>query len=401
MNICFFSDKDTSNFKPLTLCRPFDDLRLGIFTIREKWIKILKPDSWIRQVDDYLTSVFPTGHILDDKEYIWLNTRFLPSKELIDSIQSLKLNQVLTFKEQIIAARLSSKETKSYIEFKTLPTKTFGKQINFDPVKLTHFWDLLDHNATQISFDIRLLPASFTKTTQFDSSVIIRKAEQVFVHETAVIEPGAILIAENGPIYIGPKAKIEAGSIIKGPVAICDKAEVKMGGRIFNGTTVGPVCKVGGEINNCIFHSFSNKAHDGFAGNSIIGQWCNFGADTNTSNLKNNYSKVRLPHWDSQMISDDGAQFFGTIFGDFSKTAINTSLNTGTICGVSANIFCTGFPKKFIPSFTWLGEESQIYEFDKAILAMRAMMKRRDIELTQEYINMMRYIFNLEYSSGS
>ncbi|MGB0346466.1 MAG: glucose-1-phosphate thymidylyltransferase, partial [Balneolaceae bacterium] len=209
------------------------------------------------------------------------------------------------------------------------------------------------------------------------------------------------IIADEGPVYIGQDSKVEAGSIIKGPVAIGAQAEIKMGGKIFNGTTVGPVCKVGGEINNCIFHSYSNKAHDGFAGNSIIGQWSNFGAATNTSNLKNNYSKVRLPHWDSGEMSEDGVQFFGTVFGDFSKTAINTSLNTGTICGVSSNIFCSGFPPKIIPSFTWLGKDADMYEFDKAIKAIQAMMERRDVELSQEHISMMRYLFNLEYSSGS
>ena len=401
MNICFFSDEYSSNFKPLTLTRPLDDLRIGIFTIRDKWINVLKPSGWIRQVDDYLSQLFPTGKIVDNEDYLWINNRYLPSPELTRSLQNLSLNNSIVVDDQLIAARLSNKETVAFLESNQQPHSKNVIGLDFEPTSLQFFWDMLSHNASQIAFDIKLLPVSFQQATQFDASVILRNIEDIYIHESAKIEPGCIIIADEGPVYIGQDSKVEAGSIIKGPVAIGAQAEIKMGGKIFNGTTVGPVCKVGGEINNCIFHSYSNKAHDGFAGNSIIGQWSNFGAATNTSNLKNNYSKVRLPHWDSGEMSDDGVQFFGTVFGDFSKTAINTSLNTGTICGVSSNILCSGFPPKIIPSFTWLGKDAEMYEFDKAIKAMQAMMERRDVELSQEHISMMRYLFNLEYSSGS
>lgn len=401
MNICFFSDEYSSNFKPLTLTRPLDDLRIGIFTIRDKWINVLKPSGWIRQVDDYLSQLFPTGKIVDNEDYLWINNRYLPSPELTRSLQNLSLNNSIVVDDQLIAARLSNKETVAFLESNQQPNSKNVIGLDFEPTSLQFFWDMLSHNASQIAFDIKLLPVSFQQATQFDASVILRNIEDIYIHESAQIEPGCIIIADEGPVYIGQDSKVEAGSIIKGPVAIGAQAEIKMGGKIFNGTTVGPVCKVGGEINNCIFHSYSNKAHDGFAGNSIIGQWSNFGAATNTSNLKNNYSKVRLPHWDSGEMSEDGVQFFGTVFGDFSKTAINTSLNTGTICGVSSNIFCSGFPPKIIPSFTWLGKDADMYEFDKAIKAIQAMMERRDVELSQEHISMMRYLFNLEYSSGS
>lgn len=401
MNICFFSDEYSSNFKPLTLTRPLDDLRIGIFTIRDKWINVLKPSGWIRQVDDYLSQLFPTGKIVDNEDYLWINNRYLPSPELTRSLQNLSLNNSIVVDDQLIAARLSNKDTVAFLESNQQPNSKNVIGLDFEPTSLQFFWDMLSHNASQIAFDIKLLPVSFQQATQFDASVILRNIEDIYIHESAQIEPGCIIIADEGPVYIGQDSKVEAGSIIKGPVAIGAQAEIKMGGKIFNGTTVGPVCKVGGEINNCIFHSYSNKAHDGFAGNSIIGQWSNFGAATNTSNLKNNYSKVRLPHWDSGEMSEDGVQFFGTVFGDFSKTAINTSLNTGTICGVSSNIFCSGFPPKIIPSFTWLGKDADMYEFDKAIKAIQAMMERRDVELSQEHISMMRYLFNLEYSSGS
>jgi len=400
MNLCFFTDEYSSNFKPLSLTRPLDDFRLGILTLREKWIKLLKPNCWVRQVENHLSEIFPKGEILNNLDCIWINSRFLPNAALIKSIQSFSLNDALVWNDQLIACKITAESTKECLASEQIPSNLNIIQSSDDPKSIKFFWDILAHNADQIAYDITLLSPSFPKKVVNNKSVIIENKEQVFIHESAHIEPNCILIATDGPIYIGPQAVIEAGAILRGPVAVCEKAEIKMAARIFNGTTVGPVCKVGGEVNNCIFHSYSNKAHDGFTGNSIIGQWSNFGANTNTSNLKNNFSLIKLPHWDSGNLYEGGVQFFGTVFSDFSKTAINTRLNTGTICGVSSNIFCSGFPKKIIPSFTWLGEDSTIYDFDKAINAMEAMMKRRGVDLTQEYLRMMRFIFNSEYSSG-
>ncbi len=396
MHICFFPDKSASNFKPLTLTRPFDDLRVGIFTIREKWIKTLRPQHWSRKIETYLGSCFKSDDLQISKNILWINSRVLPENSLLKAIAGLKQDYKLVWNNEVIAASTSSSVDDIF------NAQLEAIELRDEPKLLTHFWDLLSLNPTEIKSDCRLLLASFGNKNQFHPSVIIDNPENVFIHETAKIEPGSILITENGPIYIGPGAIIEAGAIIRGPVAVCENAQVKMGARISNGTTIGPVCKVGGEVNNSIFHSYSNKAHEGFTGNSIIGQWCNFGADTNTSNLKNNYSRVTLPHWDSGEVTKEGVQFFGTVFGDFSKTAINTSLNTGTICGVSSNIFCSGFPQKVIPSFSWVGDGiPEIYEFDKAINAMQAMMKRRGIEISPEFIEMMAYLFSSEYSSSS
>jgi UDP-N-acetylglucosamine diphosphorylase/glucosamine-1-phosphate N-acetyltransferase len=401
MNICFFSDQFSTNFKPLTLTRPLDDLRVGIFTIREKWIKILNPLGWIRQVDSYLSAIFPSGIIRDSEDYIWINSRFLPSIDLVSAIHELKANSSLTLNGQLIAIRISADETKHHIESNSIPPIEKSSEISFETPFLQYFWDLLSLNHDQISFDVKLLPVSFQHDFHFDSSTHFLNNENIYIHETANIEPGCIIIANKGPVYVGKNAIIEAGTILKGPVSIGEASEIKMGGRIFNGSTIGPYCKVGGEINNCIFHSYSNKAHDGFMGSSIIGKWNNFGAATNTSNLKNNYSLVRLFNWDDDQLSVHGVQFFGSVFGDFSKTAINTRLNTGTICGVSSNIFCSSFPPKKIPSFTWLGEKSEVYQFDKALEAMDTMMKRRGMHLEEEYAKMMRHIFSLEHSTSS
>lgn len=215
MNICFFSDEYSSNFKPLILTRPLDDIRIGIFTIREKWLKVLKPSNWIRQVDEYLSQLYPAGSIADTEDYIWINTRFLPSSELINAIQKLKTNQSLIWNGQLIATRISFQECKQLIESGDFPEIENATKINFAPIVLEYFWDLLSNNSEQIAFDIKLLPASFEKSTNIDSSVILKNFEHIYIHESATIEAGCILIADEGPIFIGPSSKLEAGSILK------------------------------------------------------------------------------------------------------------------------------------------------------------------------------------------
>lgn len=248
-------------------------------------------------------------------------------------------------------------------------------------------------NDYEIEKDIPLSELNSVESSSQDFSSVYHP-KNTFIGEGAVIEPGVHIFANEGPVVIMDGAHLEAGSIIRGPVVIGENATVKMNARVYGGTTIGPVCKVAGEISNCIFHSYTNKAHDGFVGNSIFGQWVNLGADTNTSNLKNNYSMVRLKDWNSKKEMDTERQFLGTIMADHSKTSINTMLNTGTMCGVSSNIFMGGFPPKYIPSFSWVGSENfGEYNFQKAIEAMRAMMKRRNIELTKSYENMMYHIF--------
>jgi len=261
-----------------------------------------------------------------------------------------------------------------------------------DLIYLENLWDLLILNSYEIEKDIPLTGLKAVSETESKLEANITDPQNTFVADNVEIESGVQILSKDGPVVIMEGAHIESGSILRGPVVIGKGATVKMMARIYGGTTIGPVCKVGGEVSNCIFHSYSNKAHDGFVGNSIFGQWVNLGADTNTSNLKNNYSTVRITDWNTKKEVETEAQFLGTIMGDHSKTAINTMLNTGTICGVSSNIFMSGFPPKYIPSFSWVGsEEYGVYEFDKAVEAMKAMMKRRDIELTEAYKKMMNH----------
>ncbi len=395
MQICFFTDQVSSNLLPLTLTRPVDDLRLGILTIREKWEYSLKPSNTCRLVPGYLGSIFQRGSLNSESTY-WINSRFLPNKEMTTEILALDINTLLVQNNQIIAAHLDEDHSGNCFLKNAFSESDFPKtNYSGTSVSIGYLWDLLSENGDQIQADTELLQIDSLSNVGIPEDVIVQNPDNIFAAKDAVIEPGCIILANKGPVYIGAGSSIEAGSILKGPVAICDGAVTKMASRISDGTTIGPVCKVGGEVMNSIFHSFSNKAHDGFVGNSLIGQWCNFGADSNTSNLKNNYSLVHPINWSTKKPHEQGTQFFGTVLSDHSKTSINSMLNTGTICGISSNILISGFTPKLIESFSWLTDlGSEIYDLSKALEAMRAMMKRRNIEMSGEYEEMIRYLFD-------
>lgn len=396
MQLCFFTDELASNFQPLTLTRPLDDLRIGILTIGEKWIHHLNPTNTARLSPAYLSDLFETDSLSEDDLTVWINSRYLPSPTLIDSILSLKPGDFLYEDSFLVAAMLDGVSSINLLQNNSAPSKPLNvKTVQSNLISIRYFWDMLALNASQIEADLTFFEVpTLEQSTSFASHTAINP-ENIYLAKTAIIEPGVILLAEDGPIFIDEGATIEAGAIIRGPVAICKNATVKMMAQIFGGTTIGPVCKAAGEINNVILHSYSNKAHDGFMGNSVIGQWCNFGAGTITSNLKNNYGKVKLPHWETGKLSEIGVQFCGTIMADHSKTAIGTTLNTGTVCGVSSNILNSGFPPKLIRSFSWVSDNGVMeYRFNHAIETMKAMMTRRKVPLTNEYHKMMLAIFN-------
>ncbi|MBO6522414.1 MAG: hypothetical protein JJ971_01190 [Balneolaceae bacterium] len=396
MQLCFFSDEIADNFLPLTLTRPVSELRVGILTIREKWERSITTSFTTGIYKAHLQPLFDNTQALNQEDCIWINSRFLPTKKMVKSIFNLPTGMLLEYDGLVIAARISFSDSKTMLEKGKFDASGLNKkEADFETNHISFLWDLLSKNGVEISADIeRLGTKSLIDKKAMPNSTCIHN-EHIFIEEGAVVEPGSILMANEGPIYIGKNTIIEAGSILKGPVAICESATVKMNARIYNATTVGPVCKVGGEVSNSIFHSYSNKGHDGFVGNSLIGQWCNLGADTNTSNLKNNYGIVYLQNWKTKKPYKEGIQFFGTVMGDHSKTSINTALNTGTACGVSSNIFVSGFPPKYIPSFSWLGDNKlQTYRFEKAIEAMQAMMKRRGVHLDDNYGKMMKSIFD-------
>jgi len=392
MNVCFFEDKQAVHFLPLTLTRPLCDLRLGVRTIAEKWLLRLSTEKYVAITKPYLKNIFTNPRSHKDF-FLFINSRFLPEPKLLNTIQEMQSGDTVLFNNNLIACKCTLSEFREIsTDFSNLSSSGITKFCGATEIKF--LWDLLNLNGSQINEDLK--HEDLQQYSEIDPvpGISVVNPEKVFIGENVKIEPGVVLIAEEGPVVISNNSKILAGSILRGPVAICEQATVNMGSKISSATTIGPVCKVGGEISNSIFHSYSNKGHEGFVGNSLIGQWVNLGADTNTSNLKNNYSPVRLTHWQTRKQIDTGQQFLGAILADHTKTSINTMLNTGTICGVSSNIFSSGFPPKFIPSFSWLGDHGmETYRFEKAADAMQAMMKRRNVEFSDEYKQMMRSVF--------
>jgi len=400
MQLCFFEDQKSVHFHPLTLTRPLDDLRIGIFTITEKWARALSASRTARILRPELQEVFDSGTINAEEHCLWINSRYLPSKKLLREINDLGEGQCLRNNATIIAARVSGTESWQWLEDNKPNFNNLFVLETPDFLALSHLWDLFQLNGNQILADINLLGSSHTTKGTVSEHAVLECPENIIIEEGATIEAGCVLNAQNGPIYIGTDTTVMSGSHIRGPVAVGEKSTIQMGARIYADTTIGPHCKVGGEVNNSIFHSYSNKAHDGYMGNSLIGQWCNIGADTNTSNLKNNYSTIRITDWEQQEEIETGQQFFGAVIADHTKTAINTQLNTGTICGVSCNIFSADFPPKFIPSFSWVGSNViQSYRLDKAFEAMEAMMSRRNISMDESYRKMMELLFQNSRSS--
>ncbi len=419
MQLCFFSDVKGQRFDPLTLTRPVENLRVGILTVQEKWEYWLNVTTKVRICRPYLNQFYNVSTIQPDQDCLWINARFLPDHSLTEKLKSLQTGQALinpianqdgTGAESIelVAVVLSGQQSfDCLLECKNVNDPSYWVQTllnaSEDPInwmgeikKLDYLWDILKLNSSEIEADLGLTSLPTVEEYDLKSNLQVINPERIFIHPSAYLEPGVTLVANDGPIYIGARATIEAGGILKGPLAICEGAVTKMGCRIYGGTTIGPVSKVGGEVSNTIFHSYSNKAHDGYMGNSLVGQWCNIGADSNTSNLKTNYGLIYLEDWNSRQAYDIGFQFFGSVIGDHSKTAINAMLNTGTMCGVCSNIFLSQFTPKHIPSFSWLTDDgNSTYRFDKAVETMKAMMARREIEFESGYQSMMKHLFDL------
>ena len=393
MQLCFFEDLRLGYFHPLTLTRPIDDLRIGILTIREKWEHEFSPSRTARLLRPELEGIFEPEAVDSNAPCAWINSRYLPESSLLEKITNLEPGSCLRNSESVIAANVDGSTSRTWLEkgepdfHSLLVIETdYGSTID-------NLWDLYLANGEEIAADIKRLGPSPDGDRSISGRALLEHPDRIWIGEQVRIEPGAILIAEEGPIYLGRGTTVSAGAILKGPVAVCENSLVKMGARIYGGTTVGPVCKVAGEINKTVFHSYCNKAHEGYIGSSVIGQWCNIGADTNTSNLKNSYTPVEMPDWESGVMEETDQLFIGTVMGDHSKTAINVQLNAGTVCGVSCNIFTSDFPPKLIPSFSWVGTHViRPYKIEKALVTMRTVMQRRDVQMTEPYEKLMKHL---------
>jgi len=381
MNIILFDDHLRSQFLPLTYTRPIAELRLGIMTLKEKWEQFSNAKVSFK-TEMYLSEKYPEK--LSD-ENIYINARYIATSEFFELIQNLDPNEVLMQEEIILAYSLRKEESLDVSKFK----KT---QVDTELDKILHVTDLFSKNHKAIADDFELLTSNRV-SQEIPSTVTCFNKDQIFVEEGAKLYNGT-LNATDGPIYIGKHAEIMENSAIRGPFALCDHSTVKMGAKIYTGTTIGPHSKVGGEISNSMILGYSNKGHDGFLGNSVVGEWCNLGADTNTSNLKNNYAEVKLWDFETSRFKNTGLQFCGLIMGDHSKCSINMMFNTGTVVGVSANIFGSGFPRNFIPSFVWGGSQGTItYKLKKVFEVAELVMQRRGLELTDVDQDILETIF--------
>ena len=389
MNIILF-DNNRSEFFPLSLTRPISQFRVGIFTIKEKWEKYY--DSVSVFTDNYLSNKYPSI-VLDDN--IWINAQLIPNDSIITEINNLRIGESLKKDSKILAFR--SKEFKS----NNLNEISSNAQFSF----LNSITDIFTINGSEINNDFLFI--SSDKTTDWQGknhSELLANSNIKIGQYPIYVEKGAkinhsIFNTISGPIYIGKDAEIMEGSIIRGPFAMCNNSVLKIGAKIYESTTIGPYCKVGGEVNNSIFFGYSSKAHDGFLGNSIIGEWCNLGADTNNSNLKNNYENVKIWNYSINSFKDTQLQFCGLIMGDHSKCGINTMFNTGTVVGVGSNIFGSGFPRNFIPSFSWGGSSGfTIHNINKFFITAEKVLARRNEVLSDNDRQILSEVYNMTKS---
>jgi len=388
MNYIFFDDNFRQHLLPLTYTRPISDLRLGILTIGEKWAKHLNA-SFSNITEDYLKQKFPA---IIEGDNLLINSRLIPSTQLIERITGLKTNEILTSNNMVLAARLTQNDVLEYMETKKWKGQEIVYDFSFDFLKNT--FDIFKKNEKEIAADFQLLTENRV-SEKISKTNNIAGAENIFVEKGARIE-FATINATLGKVYIGKDAEIMEGALIRGSFALCEGSTIKMGAKIYGPTTIGPFSKAGGEINNVVIQGYTNKGHDGFLGNSVLGEWCNIGADSNNSNLKNNYAEVRLWNYNTNNFAPTGLQFCGLIMGDHSKCGINTMFNTGTVIGVSSNIFGTGFPRNFVPSFAWGGASGFIeYNFKKAIEVAALVMERRNLEFNAVDEAILKAVFNI------
>ena len=382
MNYILFDGPSRNNLLPFTFTRPVADIRIGILTIREKWEAYLGSTT-TTVTEDYLSEKYP---MVEMDENVMINASFLPNQILVEMVENLEKNQAIFYNEDVIA--FYTNDTQENIDLESYEAIEYVGDI----LKIEHTWDIFSKNGEAIQEDFDLLTEN-RKSQPIPVSVNTINSELIFIEEGAKIE-FATLNATNGPIYIGKDAEVMEGSIVRGPFALCEGATLKISAKIYGPTTVGPYSKVGGEVNNSVIFGYSNKGHDGFLGNSVIGEWCNLGADTNNSNLKNNYAEVRLWNYETESFARTGLQFCGLMMGDHSKCGINTMFNTGTVVGVSANIFGSGFPRNFVSSFSWGGSSGfTTYLTMKAFEVAEVVMSRRGIEFTEEDRAILEHVF--------
>lgn len=373
MDIALFDSPEIrTQLLPFTFTRPVAEIRVGILTITEKWAK--RGFNCGFSTQDYLQAKY-----FKSDSPLEINGALCPNSGLIDAIKELKAGEELVSGDTVLARHSGGGKTVAFAGEFTL---------------IQHTWDIFKENRGEIIADFELLTAGRTSQEITDPHTIVYGKENLFIEEGASIR-AAIINAEGGPVYIGKNAQVHEGAIISGAFALCESAHLNMGAKIKGDTTIGPFSKVGGEIGNSVVFGYSNKGHDGYMGNSVLGEWCNLGADTNTSNLKNNYAMVKLWDYASGRFANTGLQFCGLMMGDHSKCGINTMFNTGTVVGVGANIFGAGYPRNFVPSFSWGGANGFVtFQLRKFAEVGQAVMQRRSKDYDQVEQDIIQHVYN-------
>ena len=388
MNILFFDDKSFEHLFPLTFTKPIVELRIGILKIREKWERIFEDATFSHLTKTYLSEKFPAR---EKESNLAIAGSLIPGDGIAEAIALLQENELLVKNDRIMAASTGKEGLKMLTgnNIHTFKKKEFQGEVTF----LDHPWQIFRMNGDEINRDFERLTRGRKSQTLSDTNRII--GDHIFVEEGVKAEC-AIINTTSGPVYLGKDSEIMEGSVIRGPFALCEHSVLKLSAKIYGPTTIGPYSKVGGEVNNSVIQAYTNKAHDGFLGNSVIGEWCNLGADTNNSNLKNNYAEVRLWSYPEERFINTGLQFCGLIMGDHTKCGINTMFNTGTVVGVNANIFGSGFPRNFVPSFSWGGAHGfTTYSIARAFEVAHTVMERRGVNFDETEQKILKEVFKM------
>ncbi len=384
MNYILFDGTVRNNLLPFTFTRPVADIRIGILTIREKWEKYLS-NTTTTITEDYLSEKYP---MVELEENVLINASFLPTQKLVELVKNLSENEAIFQGEDVVA--FFTKDTQEEVNFSSYLHIDFEDEV----LQVVNTWDIFSKNGEALQADFDLITSGRESAPIPESNTLIHP-ERIFLEEGATVEH-SILNATEGPIYLGKDSEVWEGNLIRGAFALCNNAVVKMGAKIYGPTTIGPHGKVCGEISNSVIFGYSSKGHEGYLGNAVLGEWCNIGADSNNSNLKNNYAKVRLWNYATEKFEQTGLQFCGLMMGDHSKTAINTMFNTGTVIGVNCNIYVPGFPRNFVPSFSWGGASGfTTYSTSKAFEAAKVMMARRHVEFDDKEARILEHVFEL------
>lgn len=387
MNVILFDIPSLwENLLPLTFTRPISEIRTGILKISEKWQKHLQTNiSYATK--EHLQKKYIINYRNDN---LIINSALLPDNKIIQTLKSLQSGKMLFWNDLFIAGRLNENDTKLFIG-QNITTEI--EQLSFTPSLIQNYCEIFSKNADELISDFKLITQGRHSVEKPEGCTIIGNPDLIFLEEGAKVQV-SILNTTNGPIYIGKYAEVMEGCMIRGPFALGEYSTLKMGAKIYGATTIGPHSKVGGEVNNSVIFGYSNKAHDGFLGNSVLGEWCNLGADTNNSNLKNNYAIVKMWNYPKQQFVSTGLQFAGLIMGDHSKCGINTMFNTGTVVGVACNLFGDGFHRNFVPSFSWGGAQGYThYQFEKAIETAKLVYERRNMKLSHEEYGILEWIY--------